>query len=134
MELKKTYKGFVVWLIAFCAASILVCFLPIGDYILMIRLVCNICSLGVAVLAIIIYKTEYVYWYNGTSYEEAVEAGAARRKAFAWKHVKSFGTFALFFLVYSILSQCLHIHYMIDIIIFTGGILAAAFGTMRYQL
>ena len=50
------------------------------------RISMNVCILDVALLAYIIYKTECVYWYNGTEFKEAVAAGSERRKEFAWKH------------------------------------------------
>ena len=82
----------------------------------------NVCILSVALLAFIIYKTGYVYWYNGISYEDAVKAGQERRKVYAWKHVRSFGGFALVFVVFSIIAQVCHISYWWDIVLGTVGI------------
>jgi len=134
MELKKSYQGFVFWMIAFIACSFGVVFIPVEDEKILLRLVMNVCMLSIALLAFIIYKTGYVYWYNGVSYEDAVKAGDERRKAYAWKHFRSFGVFALAFLVFSIVAQVYNISYWWDIVIGTVGIIVVAVGTIRYEL
>ncbi len=75
MEYRKTYQGFILWMIGFIIASIGAAFLPFKEDLL-IRITLNICTIGAAILTYIIYKTEYIYWYNGTSYEEAKNAGS----------------------------------------------------------
>ena len=115
MELKKTYKGFVIWMLGFVIATFGVAFLPIEDGILLGRIVGNLCCMGTAILAYIIFKTECVYWYNGTEYEEAVKAGSERRREFAWKHFRRFGLFALAFLIFSVLAHLLQFPFRIDI-------------------
>lgn len=136
MELKKSYKGFVIWMICFFAVCIGLPFLTryIADGDFMLRLVGNVCTLSVAVLAFIIYKTEYVYWYNGTSYEEAVKAGSERRKDFAWKHFKRFGGYALVMLVFSVIAHIFRINYCIDITILCVGLIATAISTISFKL
>ena len=94
MELKKSYKGFIIWMLGFCTICFGTVFLPVKDTGILLRIIDNICTIGITVLAFIIYKTEYVYWYNGTTYEEAVKAGSEKRNAFAWQHMKRFGSFA----------------------------------------
>lgn len=109
-------------------------FLPIENGAILTRIVMNVCVLNIVLLAFIIYKTEYVYWYNGTEYKQAVEAGAERRKEFAWKHLKRFGIFALLYLVYSVVAQLLHIPFGVDIAVATIGMVVAALSTIRIQL
>lgn len=134
MELKKSYKGFIIWMLGFCAACFSISFFPVKDTGILLRIIDNICTIGITVLAFIIYKTEYVYWYNGTTYEEAVKAGSERRKAFAWQHLKRFGSFALVFLIFSIVSQVTGISYWIDIIVAVIGLVAAAISTINIKL
>lgn len=134
MELKKTYKGFVLWMLGFFLVIFGVAFLPIEDGILMGRIVNNICSVGVTLLAYIIYKTEYVYWYNGTEYEEAVKAGSERRKEFAWKHFRRFGLFSVTFLIFSVISQLSQFNFGIDIVVLLTGIVAVAISTIQFKL
>lgn len=134
MELKKSYKGFVIWMIAFCMIGVGVCYLPISNDEALIRIADNLCASGLTFLAFIIYKTEYVYWYSGISYEEAREAGSERRKIFAGKHLKRFCLFSLVFLVFSIFAQILQINVWIDIVILTVGFVAAALSMIQFKL
>ena len=94
MELKKTYKGLILGLIGFCIVSMGVTLLPLSSLVL-VRIINNFCTFGVVLLAYVIYRTEYVYWYTGTTYEEALKAGRDRRKSFALKHFRCFGLFLL---------------------------------------
>lgn len=134
-DYKKSYKGFTLWLIGFCAASVLCIFLPekIGTQIL-IAIIDNVITIGCFVLAFMIYKNGAVYWYNSTSYEDALAAGAERRKNFALKHMKRFEYFALFFLIYSIVSIWIGIPYGIDFTIAVVGIIAVAVSTINIKL
>ena len=133
MKLKKSYKGFVVWMISFCVAVVGVCFLPV-DYAIMNLIIYNICTFGVTLLTFVIYKTEYVYWYSGTSYEDAQKAGSERRKRFAWKHVKVFGLFSLIFLLFSIISYTLQFRFWIDILVLMVGLIVVAIRTIPFKL
>lgn len=133
MELKKTYKGLILWMAGFVAVSIGIVFLPVGS-VVMTRMAANCCSLGITLLAFIIYKTEYVYWYNGTSYEDAVKAGRERRKAFAWKHFLRFGIFSLAFLLFSVIMHLLNMSFWIDFGVLLVGIVAVAISTIRCKL
>lgn len=134
MELKKSYKGLVWFMVGFAAALFALCFLPTEDEALMSRLICNLSTAGMALLAWIVYRTEYVYWYNGTEYEEAVAAGSERRKAFARKHLNSFAACALGYLLYSALAQALDWPWWIDLVLCFVGLIAAAVSTIKIKL
>ncbi len=134
MPYKKSYVGFIVWLIIISILCMIPCFLPIEDDDLKLRLVYNIGSLGIAALTWIIYKTGFIYWYNGISYFEALRVGAARRQAYARKHFSRFRFFAMAFLIFSIIAQLLHGSYWIDTVVFTVGILLTAVSTIRIAL
>ena len=134
MELKKSYKGFVIWLLIFVATMFGCAFLPIENGAVLTRIVMNVCVLNIVLLAFIIYKTEYVYWYNGTEYKQAVEAGSERRKAFAKKHLKRFGMFALLYLVYSVVAQLIQVPYGVDIAVATVGMVVVAISTIKFKL
>lgn len=131
---KKSYAGFVIWLIAFCAIVIGACFLPNLSTQLTLAIVDNASTIGIFILTFMIYQTGYVYWYNSTSYEDAKAAGSKRRKAFALAHMKRFGYFALEFLVYTVISLMLGIPYGVDITIAWVGILIAAVSTLKIKL
>ena len=132
--LKKSYTGFVIWLIGFCAMMTLLAFLPTEDVGLIVRLLNNIMRIGIVILMFMIYKTEKVFWINGVSYEDAVEAGSERRRTYAMRYLKRFGIFAAGIFLYSFIAQMLHIPYGIDIAIGFVGIVACAFSTMRFKL
>lgn len=133
MELKKSYKGFVLWMIGFCVASFAVVFLPF-EGLALARIIQNVCSIGVAMLAYIIYKTGYIYWYTGISYEDAVKAGEERRKEYAWKHFKRFGIFAVAYFIFSIVGLYIGINYWIDFAVFMVGFIGVAVSTIQFKL
>ena len=85
MELKKSYRGLVWWMLGFVAGMLAIAFLPLEDAGLILRVLFSFTAADVALLAYIVWRTEQVYWYNGTEYEAAVAAGSERRKAFAWR-------------------------------------------------
>ena len=136
MELKKSYKGFIFWLLGY----LLACFGPIpflpewAEESVMVRYIMNITNISMAVLCGIMWKTEAIYWMNGTTYEEAVKAGSERRKAFARKHFDVFFWFALLYLLFSVLMYLLHVSFWVDFVIGTVGLCAAAISTMRFKL
>ena len=131
---KKSYSGFVIWIIGFCVVVVGACFLPNLSTQLTLAVVDNASTIGIFILTLLIYQTESVYWYNGTSYEDAKAAGSERRKAFAMAHMKRFGYFALAFLAYTVVSLMLGIPYGFDIVIACVGILIAALSTLRIKL
>ena len=131
---RKTYAGFVIWLVVFMIIMIAVCFLPAADEAVLIRLLVNLCTLGLGQLTWMIWRNERVYWYNGTEYEAAVAAGSERRRAFAWRHFRIFGWYALGQIVFCCVMHLTGLPWWIDIIAFGVGLSAAAFATMPIKL
>lgn len=134
MELKKSYLGFLMWMLVFLAGMVVICLLPEMDEGFLTRLMMGWMSVSVALLAFIIWRTEQVYWYNGTEYEAAVEAGSERRKEFAWRHFRIFGGYALLQVIFSCVMHLIGAHWWIDITVSCVGLCAAAFSTMRIKL
>lgn len=134
MKLKKSYKGFVIWLVLFCVVTVGTSFLPIHDNGVITRIVYNICVWEITLLAYIIYKTEYVYWYNGTSYEEAVKAGSERRQKYAWMHLKRFVLFSIVFSLFSILANIFLLSFWVDTVVFFVGFVGVAISTIWIKL
>lgn len=134
MELKKSYKGFVWFMLIFTAVMFLIAFIPTEDAGLITRLICAEAALGMAILTYIIYRTEYVYWYNGTEYEEAVAAGSERRRKFAKQHLDRFAAFAALCLLFSSAAQALGWPFWIDIIVCGVGLVVTAVSTMKIRL
>ncbi len=134
MELRKSYKGLIMWIVFFFIIMFGTSFLPIKDGEILTRIVLNICIFSIVLLTFIIYKTEYVYWYNGTTYEEAVQAGSERRKIFAWKHLKKFAIFAIVYLITSIALDLLEVTIFIDVILVMLGSIITAISTITIKL
>ena len=134
MELKKSYKGFVLWMIGFLAAIFAVAFIPAQDEMIPMRLIMLVMAWGVASMAFLIWKTESVYWYNGTSYEDAVAAGSERRKEFAWKHLVVFLRFALMMTAVSVATGLLGWSAWIDFAFATVGLCVACCMTVPIKL
>lgn len=132
--LKKSYTGFILWMVGFVAALLAICFLPVEDEQVLMRLILLLMAWSVTGMAFIIWKNESVYWYNGTTFEEAEAAGSERRKVFAWKHLKIFGVYALAASVLSALMQLLGWSAWIDFTLATLGLVVAACMTIPLKL
>lgn len=131
---KKSYTGFILWMVGFVAALLAICFLPVEDEQVLMRLILLLMAWSVTGMAFIIWKTESVYWYNGTTFEEAEAAGSERRKAFAQKHLKIFGVYALAASALAALMQLLGWSAWIDFTLATLGLVVAACMTMPIKL
>ena len=134
MEYTKSYKGFILWILSYAALLLSICFLPTKDGGLLTRVLLNYTNLALLLLMYIILKTEFVYWFSGTSFEEARDAGSDRRHAFALKHFYCFLWPTLGYLTFSVLAQLLGIPFWIDLVLFCVVLMTAAFSTNRYKL
>ena len=132
--LKKSYTGFIVWMFLFIGILFSLSFLPVEDESIMIRAVFVFTSLAIAGMMLLIYFTEQVYWINGVTYEQAVEAGSARRKAFALRHLVRFGICTAIYLLFAVVGQIIGCPFWIDIIVFTVGVIATAISTIGITL
>lgn len=134
MELKKSYKGFFIWIIVFFISMISIALLSIEDISLMIKIIFNMISIEISILTYIIYKTEYIYWYSGLNYEDALNASSDRRKEYGYRHFKIFIRYTVIVFIYSIIAYYLVIPYWIDILIFVFGMIITAISTMGIKL
>ena len=132
--LKKSCIGFVWWLLGFIVGMLALCFLPWQDEQMLIRLMMLMMTWYMAGLSFHIWRTEQIYWYNGTSYEEAEAAGPERRKVFAWKHFRLFGLFALLQTVLSGAMLLLGWSAWIDFAFATVGLIVTVFRTVPIKL
>ena len=131
---KKSYKGFVVGLIVFLVLLLSISFIPAEDEHLPMRLIMLLTSWYMAALSFHVWRTEQIYWYNGTTYEEAVAAGSERRKEFAKKHLDRFAICAAATLLYSSAAQALGWPFWIDLVLATVALIAAAISTVKIKL
>ena len=135
MELKKSYTGFVLWLLGFLAAMFGICFLPmIEDWQAPMRLLMLLMVWFMAGLAFHVWRTEQIYWYNGTTYEDAVAAGSERRKEFAWRHFVIFLRLALLTTAVCAATLLLGWSAWIDFTFATVGLVAACCFTVPIKL
>ena len=132
--LKKSYAGFVGWLLGFVAGMLAVCFYPWPDEQMLIRLLMLLMAWYMAGLSFHVWRTEQIYWYNGTSYEEAEAAGQERRKVFAWQHFRLFGAFALLQTVVCCTMMLLGWSAWIDFTFATVGLIVTVFRTVPIKL
>ncbi len=131
---KKSYTGFVLGLIVYLAFMLGIAFVPGVGAQLAMRLTMLLTAWFMAILTFYIWRTERVYLYNGTSFEEAEAADSERRKTFAWKHLRVFGMFAL---IQTVLACAMHLlgwSAWIDFTIGAIGIVIAACITIPFKL
>lgn len=133
-DYKKSYKGLIIYLMAFFAVLIIVGILSVWKNFMPALIIVNTMTVGITGLMYVIYKTENVYWINGIDYEKALLASSERRKDFALRHLKRMGKAAIFGLVISGMSLIFEwnswIVYVIVIITFIGS----AISTMNFKL
>ncbi|MCM1189865.1 MAG: hypothetical protein NC541_11290 [bacterium] len=131
--LNKSYRGFIIWMIAFTAGMVGLSLLPIKDAHLTARICHVACAAGIEALTLVIYKTEKIFWYNGVSYQEAVEAGSDRRRAYALKYVKRFGILTAGILVFSFIAQLLRLNVAFDTAAMVIGLVVCALSTVKLK-
>lgn len=134
MEYKKSYNGFVVWLIFLVFSMIGCAFIPIEDSNLLTLIVDNIMIIEVDMLALVIYKTEKIYWYSGLSYEDAKKASPEQRKKYALAHVQRFSIAVGGYFIYSVAAYILRLPIGIHILAALISIVGAAISTMHIHL
>ena len=132
--MKKSYTGFIIFMVVFVAVIIAMCTVPFADENLRIRLLFNFTAIILAVLMFYIYKTDKVYLINTVSYEEIEKAGYERRQWFAWKLFKRFAIFALGYLVLSVIMHLIGLSMLIDIAVFAIGIFAVSISCTTVKL
>ncbi|MCM1026544.1 MAG: hypothetical protein NC432_08900 [Roseburia sp.] len=120
-------------MIAFIAGMLGLSLLPIEDAHLTARICHVACAAGVEALTLVIYKTEKIFWYNGVSYQEAVEAGSDRRRAYALKYVKRFGILTVGILVFSFIAQLLRLNIAFDTAAMVIGLVVCALSTVKLK-
>ncbi len=131
--MKKSYLGLIIWLIVYTGLMSVCGFIPLGADLL-IRVFMVFTAVALVVLMAMMYFMDRVYWMNGVSFEQAVEAGVVRRKRFALLHLRLFGIFAIAYTLYSIVAYALHFPWVIDIVVFTLATIVVAIYSNKYKL
>ena len=131
---KKSYAGIFVWTLFLMAALLGAAWLPIEELHLQILVTLNITSVMIALLLLLIWENERVYWISGVTFEQAKNASSQERRTYAWRHFKRFALFTLAFGLYSVLAWVLQFPYALSIILFIAGLTAAALSTNKIRL
>lgn len=63
--MKKSYKGFMAWLVLFCVGVLAIIFMDIKNIDLVGLVLGNYMFITLAILTGMIYKNEAIYWYTG---------------------------------------------------------------------
>lgn len=131
--MKKTYWGFAAWLIGYTLVMLALSLIPMGveGYV---RILCAETVLAMVLLTYIVYRTEYVYWYNGVSFEEAVQAGSQRRRAYALAHLKRFAVGGAAYLLYGVIAWALGLPWWLDLLACLAAEVGAAVSTIPIKL
>jgi hypothetical protein len=104
--MRKSYIGLIVWIIVYTGLISLCGFLPFGEDLL-IRIFMVFTAFALVILMAMMYFMDTVYWMNGISFEQALEAGIVRRKRYAFLNLRLFGIFAIAYTLYSLVAYVL---------------------------
>ena len=132
--MKKSYKGFIAWLVLFCVGVFAIIFMDIKNIDLVGLVLGNYMFMTLAILTGMIYKNEAIYWYSGMSYQEAIEATSMSRKKYAYKHFIRFFITCLLYLFYSIIAYFLSFSFGMNMTICCLLIIVCALRTTSIKL
>lgn len=135
----KSYKLFMLWMAGFFLFFIISSlfaehFLTQIDHSLLIKLFLLLVFFSLLSLFYLIYRTESIYWINGTSYEAAKSASAEARRRFALAHLRIFLRAAVLYGLYCLIGFLLHLPTGLDIGAFLVLVIAAAVKTIPIRL
>lgn len=133
-DYKKSYRGFVILMVAFVVALFALPFIPNADAKVISIIIFNIMNLWMALVTFVIYKTEKIYWFTGISYEEALNTPSEDRILYAKRHLQRFGMYAGVFVIYSVISVICNIPIVVDIVLETIGIVGVAISTINIKV
>ena len=131
--MKKSMAGFWVFMLVWLAAMLGVALIS-PDETTGMRLICNVMTLGMAVLTHIICRNQCIHWYNGVEFKDAEAAGSERRLAYARAMRRPFMILAGGTLVISAVMALLGWSAWIDFTVATVGTVVAAISTVRLKL
>lgn len=132
--MKKSYKGFIAWLVLFCVGMFVIIFIDIKNINLVGLVLGNYMFIILSLLTGMIYKNECIYWYSGMSYQEAIEATSMSRKKYAYKHFIRFFITCLLYLFYSIIAYFLSFSFGMNMTICCLLIMVCALSTTSIKL
>ena len=132
--MKKSYKGFIAWLVLFCVGMSVIIFIDIKNINLVGLVLGNYMFIALAILTGMIYKNEAIYWYTGISYQEACAVTSKQKKEYAYKHFIRFLMVCLGYLFYSMIAYFLSFSFGMSIIICCLLMTVCALSTVSIKL
>lgn len=132
----KNYKPLVGWIVSFMAASLFLGFgwNLLGNAQMLSKIVIVIVMTFVDVLFSIIFKGEYVYWIvYGPDFENAKNSDSQRRKAYAWKYLRTFLFASVILIIYLLISMIFKLPVSFDFAAFLVVIVVAGLTTVPIQ-
>ena len=132
--MKKSYKGYIVWMILFCVGMVVMMIVDFKNLKLFSLILGNYMFITLSLLTGMIYKNEAIYWYTGISYQEACAVTSKQRKEYAYKHFIRFLMVCLGYLVYSIIAYFLSFSFGMSIIICCLLMTVCALSTVPIKL
>lgn len=133
-EYKKSYSGFIIWMILFIAFNLSVGFLPIDNPNISLLITLNVIIIMLNLLVLMIYNTEYIYWYTGLTYEEAAQATSEQRKRYAGRHLTRFTALTIIYIIYTVFSILFSFNMIVNILVSLIGIVLAVISALRIKL
>lgn len=109
-------------------------FLPIDNPNILLLITLNVIIIMLNLLVLMIYNTEYIYWYTGLTYEEAAQATSEQRKRYAGRHLTRFTALTIIYLVYTVFSILFSFNMIVNILVSLIGIVLAVISALRIKL
>lgn len=133
--LKKTYKPIIIWSFLVLAVSVAPSLLlKTPDPRALTALTDLVIALSITGLMYYIYKKEYVYYYNGISYEKALAAGSERRRAYRLSLFRLFSFATLTLAIISAVMENYGANVWAQLGAFVTVFTGAAVWSIRYKL
>lgn len=132
-EYVQTYKPLIGWIVSFVLMALFFGFGwdSLGEARILSKIFIIVVMTYVDVLFTIVYKEEYVYWITyGPEFETAKNSDSQRRKAYAWKYLRTFLVASLILMIYLFGSTMFSLSASCDFIIFLVIGIAAGLATV----
>lgn len=135
-EYVETYKPLIGWIVSFVLIALFIGFGwdSLGEARVLSKIFIIVVMTYVDVLFTIVYKGEYVYWITyGPDFETAKNSDSQRRKAYAWKYLRTFLVASVILTIYLFISMIFKLPMSFDSTVFLVVIIAAGLTTVPIE-
>lgn len=133
-EYKKSYLGLVIIILIYFISLACLFFLKNIDLNTITHITGILTVVFVFSITFVIYLTGYIYWYNGISYEDALNKTKEERKIYAKKIMLIFLVFLSLYLIYSLFAIIFKFPYYGTILVLTVSLIVSAISTIKVKL